>query len=125
MTTEWKWPNFLPHELSCKHCGAYGMDDGTMDRLQALRTEWGRSMQINSGYRCKQHPIEAAKAQPGGHASGRAVDVALVPGLRSRFLSIAKRHGFTGVGVAKTYVHIDDLQPGEFNKRRPAKWTYP
>lgn len=123
--TEWRWPNFLPHELACKHCGKRGMADETMDRLQALRTEWGRPMQINSGYRCAQHPIEAAKTQPGGHASGRAVDVALVPGLRNRFISMAQRHGFHGIGVAKTYAHIDDLEPGEFGKRRPARWTYP
>lgn len=112
-------------EFACKHCGAYGMDSGTLDRLQALRTEWGKPMHINSGYRCQKHPIEAAKPDPGGHAKGRAIDVAMVPGLRNRFIAMAQRHGFMGIGVAKTYVHIDDLLPGEFGKRRPARWVYP
>jgi uncharacterized protein YcbK (DUF882 family) len=115
----------MPGEFACKHCGAHGMNMATLDRLQALRTEWGAPMHINSGYRCPQHPIEAAKPDPGGHAKGRAIDVAMLPVRRNAFIALAQRHGFTGIGVAKTYVHIDDIQSSEFGKRRPARWVYP
>ena len=47
-----------------------------MDRLQLLRSHYGLPTTITSGHRSPRHSIEAAKAAPGTHSMGRAVDIA-------------------------------------------------
>ena len=46
-----------------------------MDRLQELRICVDMLLTVTSGYRSPRHSIEAAKAQQGTHALGRAVDI--------------------------------------------------
>ena len=43
--------------------------------LQELREAVAKPMQITSGYRCAEHPIEKKKSSPGYHNRG-AVDIA-------------------------------------------------
>ena len=69
-----RWPNFALAEMSCQETGECAMDKATMDRLQLLRSHLGFPLTITSGYRSPRHSIEAAKAAPGTHAKGRAVD---------------------------------------------------
>jgi zinc D-Ala-D-Ala carboxypeptidase len=118
------YPNFEPQEFECKHCGAVEMQPGFLVKLQALRTEYGKPMRINSGYRCPQHPIEAKKPKPGAHASGRAADIS-VRGMEAfRVVELAFKHGFTGIGVQQKgdgrFIHLDD-SPTE---SRPMIWSY-
>lgn len=103
------------------------MGVGTMDRLQELRTAWGFPMHVNSGYRCPKHPVEAGKARLGAHVYGHAADIAMPdPAQKYAFIALAMEHGFTGIGVAAHYVHLDDVAPGEIARIvRPARWTYP
>ena len=56
-----RWPNFGFGELVCKESGINRMHTDTMDRLQRVRSAYGRGMTISSGYRDVTHPIEAAK----------------------------------------------------------------
>ena len=126
--TEWgRWPNFSAAEFRCQHTGADGMDATFMDRLQALRADFGKPMVISSGYRDPSHPIEAAKPQPGAHASGRACDVRVEGGEALELVALAYRHGFTGIGVQQKgggrFIHLDDL-PHAPNRPRPWIWSY-
>jgi len=75
---DWRrYPNFRPEEFRCRHTGRLRMDPGFMERLQRLRSAYGRSMVITSGYRDPTHPAEAAKTSSGAHTLGRACDVAV------------------------------------------------
>lgn len=58
-----KYPNFSKREFDCKETGENRMTVEFMDKLQELRTRYGKPMRITSGYRSPQHSIEAAKAQ--------------------------------------------------------------
>jgi zinc D-Ala-D-Ala carboxypeptidase len=121
----WRWPNFRPEEFACQHCGAHGMDEDTLDRLQQLRLWYQAPIIINSGYRCAKHPIEAAKPRVGSHAMGRAADIRATVQEQRKLRPLAVKAGFTGFGSAKSYLHVDDIQPGEHqNIRRPAAWDY-
>ena len=121
-----KWPNFSKHEFDCKETGENCMDASFMDRLQSLRTEYGKPMTITSGYRSPSHSIEAKKANPGAHSTGHACDISCYRGDAYALLSLAFKHGFTGIGVNQKgggrFIHLDDLKSGD--ELRPTIWSY-
>lgn len=121
-----RWPNFSESEFRCSHTGKCRMHAGFMDRLQQLRTRYGRPMVITSGYRDASHPIEARKASPGAHATGRAADIAVDRGDAYALLKLALELGFTGIGINQKgsgrFIHLDDLQGGDH--LRPTIWSY-
>ena len=126
MSNFWhKYPNFKPAEFICSHCGGEGIQEGLLDKLQAMRTEYGKSMRITSGYRCPQHPVEAKKTAPGAHALGLAADIAAEGAEAHRILSLAFKHGFTGVGVQQKgtgrFIHVD-VRSGQLPT--PSVWSY-
>ena len=119
-----KVPNFKAGEFNCSHCGKNEMQLEFMLKLQALRNAYGKPMRITSGYRCKDHPIEAKKAQPGAHASGCACDIGVEGADAHRLLGLAWAAGFTGVGVQQKgtgrFIHLDTLK----GPMRPTVWSY-
>lgn len=128
--SHWRWPNFEASEFACSHCGEQRMRPSTLDRLQALRTQLGRPVIITSGYRCREHPVEARKQSgPGAHAFGCAVDVRAVGTEAHAIVRLALALKFTGIGVsqragAPRFVHLDDADPDEFGLVRPTMWSY-
>jgi len=120
-----KYPNFSEAEMRCRHTGRVAMDPAFMERLQALRTQYGRPMRVTSGYRDRTHPAEARKAQPGTHTMGRAVDIAVRGKDAFDLVALAMDYGFTGIGVQQhgntRFIHLDDLE----GPTRPALWSYP
>jgi hypothetical protein len=85
MSVDWsRYPNFKREEFTCRcGCGRNEMRPEFLERLQALRSVYGKPMAVTSGYRCPQHPKEAAKAQPGMHTTGLAADIG-ISGARGR-----------------------------------------
>jgi hypothetical protein len=107
-----KYPNFTKAEFDCKHSGRNEMKHEFMEALQKVRVELG-PMRITSGFRHSTHPIEAKKMRPGEHTFGMCCDVACNNGAdRFRLVTIALKHGFTRIGIAKTFVHIGLGAPG-------------
>jgi zinc D-Ala-D-Ala carboxypeptidase len=123
-----KYPNFTEKEFACSHCGESKMNEAFVARLQSLRSHYGKSMTISSGYRCPEHPIEKKKAKPGTHASGHAADIKVSQGAALELLTMAVRSGaFTGIGIAQKgpqssrFLHLDDKPMGP---TRPTIWSY-
>lgn len=109
MIAQWdKYPNFKKEEFDCKHTGENNMQHEFMEKLQAVRREYGKSMQITSGFRSVKHPVEARKTHSNGeHTQGNCADVACTNGNdRYRLISLALKHGITRIGVAKTFLHF-------------------
>lgn len=102
------YPNFSAAEFRCKHTGKDGMKPEFMAKLQALRTEYGKSMTITSGYRHPTHPVEARKLHSNGeHTQGTCCDIACTTGSeRFTLVQLALKHGFTRIGIAKTFLHL-------------------
>ena len=96
------------------------MDPLLLGKLDSLRKEYGFPIIINSSYRSPEHPIEAAKKVPGTHAQGIAADI-LVKNANQRYCIVEKATelGFKGVGVHKSFVHVDirDVE-------NPVLWLY-
>lgn len=121
MIFDWSsYPNFSEAELRCKETGECAMLPSFMARLQRLRRELAEPLTINSGYRSKLHSVERSKPQPGTHTMGRAVDIAATGRLQYRIIKLAPSMGFTGIGIAKTFIHLDDWDGG----LRPNVWLY-
>jgi zinc D-Ala-D-Ala carboxypeptidase len=120
-------PFFEQREFFCKHCGIEKMQSPFMDKLLAVRKEYNTPMQINSGYRCPQHPIEAVKATPGAHATGNAADIDVTGRDAYKLVQIALKHGFTGIGVQQKgtgrFIHLDTCEDG-LTLVRPMIWSY-
>jgi len=122
---DWKkYPNFTAAEFACSHCGANEVKESLLEKLQVLRTKYGKPMKITSGYRCPKHPIEAKKTAPGAHASGLACDVGVTGGEAHEILKLAFELGFTGIGVQQKgtgrFIHLDLMT----SPNRPTVWSY-
>lgn len=116
-------PEFTEDEFRCRHTGRCAMHPEFMKKLHHLRGVYGKAMVISSGYRSPQHPIEAAKAAPGEHSTGRAADVAVQGPDALRVVQLALGLGFTRVGVQQKgsgrFIHLGDSPAFP-----PGIWSY-
>ena len=122
MLTEEEWSTlkyFKKEEFNCQHTGNNEMKLEFLKKLEQLREACNFPFVITSGYRDKTHPIEAKKSTVGTHAQGIACDIA-VNGGNQRYI-IAKeaaKLGFNGIGVAKSFMHVD------IRESTPVVWVY-
>ena len=110
---------FKLEEFNCTHTNKNEMDEIFLDKLDQLREVCGFPFKITSGYRDATHPNEARKEKPGTHNQGIAADIAVSNGVeRMNIVHEALKLGFGGIGVARTFVHVDN------RKTTPVMWTY-
>ena len=99
---------FKIEEFDCQETGNNEMNPQFLDRLDELRAKCGFPFTITSGYRDPKHSIEALKGKPGTHTQGIAADIKVNNGAeRFILLNQAFEMGFSGIGVAKTFIHVD------------------
>lgn len=96
---------------TCGHpgCDRRSVNQFSLDMVQAVRTDLGQPMSVNSGGRCPHHPNEIRKKKPGDHQQCYAVDIACDdPQLETKLKVLAGRHGATRVaGSAEDgFVHM-------------------
>lgn len=111
---------FTLEEFDCQETGENGIKEEFVAALDALREKCGFSFRINSGFRSPRHSREVKKPNgPGQHGKGCAADIAVNNG-RERYIIVsnALELGFSGIGIAKTFVHVDIRQT------TPVIWTY-
>ena len=114
--------NFSWKEISCPCCGVFLGDEENVQLLQLLRDKLDIPLIVNSGYRCHSHNAsEAVKGRPNSrHLQGDAFDVSTV-GLsgwhKYMLIKEALELGFRGIGIAKTFIHLDLRDIGTM-------WTY-
>lgn len=99
-----------PRLFTCSETGEEGIKEEFVDRLDELRHRCDFPFGINSGYRSPRHSKEKDKpGGPGQHSEGHAADVKVADGVqRRRIVAEALKMEFGGIGVAKTFVHVDD-----------------
>ena len=104
------------------------MSDEFLDALDSLREAYGKPLRVTSGYRCPEHPIEAQKASPGAHSTGKAIDLAVDRREALELLKLAlAMNVFTGIGVQQKgsgrFIHLDTCEEPEMSPR-PTIWSY-
>jgi len=118
---------FSEDELKCSHTGESKMDEEFMVKINTIRKVCDFPFTVTSAYRHPTHPIEARKAKPGSHASGRAIDIAVRNEKAHKLIEVALAYGITGIGVAQKggsrFIHLDDLDAAS-GYSRPTVWSY-
>lgn len=112
------YPNFKEEEFRCSETGENEMQARFLEMLQVLRTKYGKPMTITSGYRSPNHSIEKRKVRPGTHSQGVAADIYCTGLDKYRLVKLAFELGFTGIGIDKSFVHLD------VSRERCAIWSY-
>lgn len=126
------WPGIYwkPAEMGCK-CGTggrprfcegeYWHDPVFVLALDALRLIMGRALRNNSGRRCKGYNAHIKGATRSQHLLRIAVDIDVAGWTdadRRKLLVAARMLGFTGIGYAATFLHLD-RRPGAL-----VEWQY-
>jgi len=110
---------FNVSDFDCQETGNNEMCQDFLDKLDALRHNTGFPFVITSGYRDPSHSIESRKSKPGTHSQGIAADIRIRNGAEGYKLACeAFKAGFTGIGIAKTFIHVDT------RKTTPVIWIY-
>ena len=100
---------FTREEFDCQVSGTNNMELEFLEKLDQLRGACGFPFEVTSGYRHPTlHPIERKKDVPGTHAQGIAADIKITNAAdRYTIVANALNLGFTGIGIADTFVHVD------------------
>ena len=113
-------PEQDPRLFYCSETGEAGIESDFVHWLDGVREACGFGFNITSGYRSAKHSAEAKKEKPGTHNQGIAADIACTDAARRyEIVKQAIAHGAGGIGIAKSFVHVD-TRPGD----RCVIWTY-
>tara|TARA_B110000902_G_scaffold203728_1_gene231593 strand:- start:36 stop:398 length:363 start_codon:yes stop_codon:yes gene_type:complete len=110
-------------DFDCQETGDNEMDVEFIHQLDQLREACGFPFIITSGFRSKDHSIEKRKEKAGTHAQGIAADIKVSNGnQRYKIVEQAIQMGFTGIGIARTFIHVDRRTLGA--DKAPVMWCY-
>jgi uncharacterized protein YcbK (DUF882 family) len=91
--------------------------------LQKIREHIGKSIRVNSGYRCIEYNRHIGSNDSSQHVKGKASDIA-VEGLSPeelldevRYLKDCEDLNIKGIGIYNTFLHLD-------TRKNPAYWDY-
>ena len=102
----WPWHFFKPEEIASKGDGSLLVIEGALSKLEQLRTLLGRPIVILSAYRDPIHNAKVGGAPLSQHKFGKAFDIRLTMD-RDMLVRCAREAGFSGIGLYKTFVHVD------------------
>ena len=113
-------------KLACPCCGEKGMNNGFMLILDEIRREVKQPLVINSGYRCSaENQRVSSTGEYGPHTTGRAVDFKCDNShLRIKLIKAATKLQLTRIGIAKSFVHVDNLNAEDDNFPSNVAWLY-
>ena len=118
------WVNFKPEELECSHCQTLMIHSGLMNLIQKARDNLG-PLSITSGYRCSEHNDKVSSTGPTGpHTTGMAADISVKDSQHRKQLITYFANKVTGLGIAKSFIHIDLLDSDRGFEMRPNCWVY-
>ena len=118
------WCNFTPDEVKCSHCGELKINSDIMDLLQQARNDLG-PLSITSGYRCSEHNNSISSTGPNGpHTTGKALDISVKDSKHRKELITYFAPKVPGLGIAKSFIHIDILTAEDGFEMRPNSWVY-
>lgn len=114
--------NFYLDEFACKcgrpECDAVPPTPELIRLTQAIRDELGTPFSPTSACRCPLWNAKVGGAKKSKHVTGEAVDIPAYGGdMRFLIIEAAIKHGAKGIGIGKTFVHVD-------TRKNPIAWGY-
>tara|TARA_R110002167_G_scaffold76209_2_gene212394 strand:+ start:476 stop:832 length:357 start_codon:yes stop_codon:yes gene_type:complete len=114
---------FKLEDFNCQETGENEMSRDFIHKLDELREACGFPFIITSGYRSPSHSLEKRKEKAGKHAEGIAADIRTSNGNeRYKIVAEAIKMGFTGIGIAGSFIHVDSRVCGA--DKAPVMWCY-
>jgi uncharacterized protein YcbK (DUF882 family) len=97
------------------------MDKTFLSMLDEARNIARIPFKINSGYRSEKHNKKIKGVSNSSHLKGLAADISVVDS-RTRFIIVNALLdvGFTRIGIAKTFIHVDC----DTSKSQQVTWVY-
>lgn len=90
-------------------CSIDQMDADFLLLLDEVREKAGVPLVLNSAYRSKAYEKKKGRAGTSSHCEGKAVDIRCnTYANRYRIVKAALECGITRIGIAKTYIHLDN-----------------
>lgn len=112
LSENFKSTEFDCHGFGC--CCETTIDLELVDILQEIRNHFGKSVTINSGFRCKTHNKAVGGASKSKHLSGCAADIRVSEVAPSEVAKFAESIGVKGIGLYADFVHIDTRENKSF-----------
>lgn len=113
-------PHFNSNELDCKcknaDCTITLVDYDHINKLEKLRVMLGKSIRINSAYRCEKHNKSVGGATKSQHREGTATDIT-VSGMTPDKVAEYCLKIFDGIGQYNSFTHVD-------SRGTPATWDF-
>ncbi len=117
--------HFSRSEFACKcNCGADGISEELVSKLEMVRLMYGKPIHITSGVRCEKHNSSSAVQglKSSTHLDGYAADIAVSGCFQRDQLAGFLRTHFNRMGIAKTFIHVDVAD--RYGKPSPCLWVY-
>lgn len=105
-------PDFRKSEFACKcnRCKTVTVDTELVDILQRIRDHFRKPVNINSGYRCKEHNADVGGDPNSSHMQGMAADIRVVDITPREVAKFAESIGVKRIGLYEgdegEFVHI-------------------
>lgn len=97
------------------------MDNGFLNKLDKAREVADIPFVITSGYRTEDHNALVGGVDSSAHTKGHAADIACRDSTsRYNIINSLQVAGFNRIGVAATFIHVDD----DPEKAPNVIWTY-
>lgn len=97
------------------------MDKTLLEMLDEVRDKFDKPIHITSGFRTPAHNEAVGGVETSSHLKGLAVDIACTNSTdRFDLLNCILDVGFSRVGIAKNFIHIDI----DFEKAQGVTWIY-
>jgi len=97
------------------------MDKTLLEMLDEVRDKFDKPIHITSGFRTPAHNEAVGGVETSSHLKGLAVDIACTNSTdRFDLLNCILDVGFSRVGIAKKFIHIDI----DFEKAQGVTWIY-
>ena len=101
-------PHFSLQEVSCRcGCNYAVIDCELINKLEALRAIFNKPINVSSWCRCLQYNKSVGGVSNSQHLTGKAADIVIKGISPSRVAEAALKVGFKGVGIYKTFTHVD------------------
>ena len=97
------------------------MDADVLQMIDQARTIFGKPIRVNSGVRSVAQNDRIGRSKSSSHLKGYAIDVSCDNSAdRFRLIEILLLVGFNRLGIAKTFIHVDN----DPNKSKNVIWVY-
>ena len=114
-------------EFNCPCCGKNKMNESFLATLTDAREYCRTPFRINSGYRCEKHNKKVGGNPNSTHTVGASADIHCTESRqRALILCGLLEAGFSRIGIAKTFIHVDmaDRLEGIDKKVEAVFWLY-